>query len=644
MDGLQNGSLSSPLMVSDSQLNGNEGSNNSVGSSDANDPHYINDFQQQQQQQQQNQPDRKGTLSSASFNILSTMVGGGSLSLPLAFHQAGKGLVAPLLLIGIAFLVQYSIHLLIQSSLLSTLKSSPRLSSTSSSSLSSSKKGNASYESTACSAFGTHAKYFSMGLVSTICFFTIVGYGVLLRDMLLPLADTIFPPSSSSSLSSLSLSPSVSNDDNNNNNAVGPTLAHNITLLFIMLLVTPLCTLRNLTALESVGAASMMSIFILACCISYRSIECNFSSKYDDKRQMPWYDYITYLPPTSTTNTTERDGINDASDNEASITAWDDILNALPILISVFMCHFNVLPVHNELSNPIPKRVNTLFYTTIWGACVFYLFIGFTGSMYGNCTPNGIVEGNVLLSFDEDDVLLMIGRVCLSLTITFAFPVLVVPARDTLLRGVNDFLLWKRRMRLEKERNGALIDGEERDKIDGSREYRIDNDLSEPLLDEDDKITDQNDIDLDIDFGDDDDDGNEVQSLFDGENKVEEGQNERQQQQQQQQQGDMKSTEKRETMIRIVSSIGIFWTGAILACNVKDIDIVWDFLGGSLSLIMGFTIPSGCFLVLTSMMMNDDKHEFGITRFDNVMAWVLLITFIPVMFLLTGNTVYNLGL
>jgi hypothetical protein len=38
---------------------------------------------------------RRGTIFSARFNIWSTMVGGGSLSLPLAFAKTGNALVAP---------------------------------------------------------------------------------------------------------------------------------------------------------------------------------------------------------------------------------------------------------------------------------------------------------------------------------------------------------------------------------------------------------------------------------------------------------------------------------------------------------------------------------------------------------------------
>jgi hypothetical protein len=112
---------------------------------------------------------RKGTISSARFNILSTMVGGGSLSIPLAFHQGGNVLLAPLLLLIVAGLVEYSVHFLVQGAHMSSNPSRPSNGSTA--------KGNVSYESMAMAAFGQKAKYGSMALISTICFFTIIAYG-----------------------------------------------------------------------------------------------------------------------------------------------------------------------------------------------------------------------------------------------------------------------------------------------------------------------------------------------------------------------------------------------------------------------------------------------------------------------------------
>merc|ERR1740124_1595146 len=90
----------------------------------------------------------------------------------------------------------------------------------------------------------------------------------------------------------------------------------------------------------------MVSVLILFCCITYRSAECNFSSKYDHVRHMPWKEYISAFPS------------HDDDEFNSSITATlHQLANAIPILLTVYMCHFNVLPVHNELQDPSPKRV-----------------------------------------------------------------------------------------------------------------------------------------------------------------------------------------------------------------------------------------------------------------------------------------------
>ena len=57
---------------------------------------------------------RVGSISSARFNILSTMVGGGCLSLPLAFQQSGNALVGPLLLVVIALITDFCFRLLLE--------------------------------------------------------------------------------------------------------------------------------------------------------------------------------------------------------------------------------------------------------------------------------------------------------------------------------------------------------------------------------------------------------------------------------------------------------------------------------------------------------------------------------------------------
>ena len=59
--------------------------------------------------------ERIGTISSARFNILSTMDGGGCLSLPLAFQQSVNSLLGPGLLIVVGMITEFCFRLLVAS-------------------------------------------------------------------------------------------------------------------------------------------------------------------------------------------------------------------------------------------------------------------------------------------------------------------------------------------------------------------------------------------------------------------------------------------------------------------------------------------------------------------------------------------------
>lgn len=344
--------------------------------------------------------ERTGTVSSARFNLLSSMVGGGSLSLPLAFRQTGNLLVAPLLLVVTSVLAQQSILFLVRAGAHSTARRErgatgdgdrdgeaaaiaggvPR----------GNQKGAVTYESMSSQAFGPKARVFAMGLVCACCFAATVGYAVLLRDMLEPLVDSIATPPEGT--------------------GGGPTLARNVAMLSVVLCISPLTTWKNLTALRNVGAASMASVLTVGLCVAYRSIECQLGEIGN-----------------------EEEG-SDSHANDNNLRAYPPsmkaLLDAVPLFISSFICHFNVLPIHNELRCPTSDRVRQWVRTSIWPATLFYYMIGFTGSLFGKCTPSGSVQGNILLDFDEDDPLLLLGRLCLAITITLAFPMVSTQTGD----------------------------------------------------------------------------------------------------------------------------------------------------------------------------------------------------------------------
>ena len=252
-----------------------------------------------------------------------------------------------------------------------------------------------------------------------------------------------------------------------------------------------------------------------------------------------------------------------------------------------------------------------------------YLIMG--KSMYGNCTKSGLVEGNVLLSFAEDDVLLLLGRGCLSLTIAFALPVFVVPTRDMFLRGLDNFYEG-RPEGVENNSGGGDDDDGGGDVADvvhrmssssstdvhenPLENYTSDNnDLTEPLLvleNGDEGMTDTC-----------------------------------------RQESHLGDEECDDSWRRIIVSITILWSAVSISCcvkrcveivsclfticfvlvsniilsilngNVLSIDTVWDIMGGSFQIIMGFIIPSASYLSFTSSA----AHYCRKNQFRETMRW-----------------------
>jgi len=472
---------------------------------------------------------REGTIASARFNILSTMVGGGCLSLPLAFQQSGNSLLGPLLLIVTGLITDFCFRLLVASAVHLKRPHSTR-------------PGTDSFESITQEAFGSKAFVMSQLLVTFMCFFGTVGYSVLLRDMMEPVNDAI--------LEHLNLSKIIESE----------WFTKNLTMFAVILAVTPTTTLQTLTSLKNCGAMSMFSVLILGSCIVFRSVQCQVNNPSPE----PWFSYMTFWPQNP-----------------------HELLDAFPLYISCFVCHYNILPVHNELQNPAPARVSWWLRSTAWYATGLYLIMGWTGSAYGHCTPSGKVHGNVLLDFDKKDPLLLVGRMCLAVTITLAFPMLVIPGRDIIIRSY-----------LPGSSNST-----------DSVEQSAADDLQEPLLSGDDNENDLNDEEAPLDAI------SETGST---------------------------ASPSSSYLVRLLVSIVIFWTAGTVASLVDGIEVVWDLLGSSLSILLSFLIPCGSYLMITSQESDYETNTSERKRFwSRVLCWVLIGTFTPLMIVSTSNAIHN---
>lgn len=106
---------------------------------------------------------RQGTISSARFNILCTMVGGGCLSLPMAFQKTGNGLFGPLLLVITAIITEFCFRIIVASiRRLSPVRESTTV------------IGKDSFETMASAAFGAQGFLFAKWLVTAVSYRTVV--------------------------------------------------------------------------------------------------------------------------------------------------------------------------------------------------------------------------------------------------------------------------------------------------------------------------------------------------------------------------------------------------------------------------------------------------------------------------------------
>ena len=510
---------------------------------------------------------RSGTVSSAVFNLINSMVGGGVLSLPYAFYKSGiaNGIVI-LMVVGAA--ADYSVYSLVSCSR---------------------RSGQSSFEGVAAHSLGTRGKNLTLFCVILTCFLAVVGYAVLLRDLLTPLAGRAFSKSFKSGC-----------------------LVSNLLMGGVGALVTPLMFMGSLTSLKPVAIVSAVTIGCLALSVIIRTVQCNsdagevFTSPLSSS--VKWFGSIS------------------------------DTVTSLPIYVCTYVCHFNVLPVHTELHKPTRRRLRQLVHTTFLVTFLFYAAVGSVGSLVGNCriaggsndpddddaqTPSeeGEVSGNVLLNFSQNDNLITVGRCGLSCTITLAFPMLVIPCRDMLLRIIEPMFSGTES---DSSRGGANIDKEYgrvsnasssafseeaviKKRGCGSSETAPPSDMTNPLLQTGREC-------------DDNDDGQlhkypSRSKDYDGEGGLQppppppagnnpskhtfpplrplvasSG-------------GDGKSSSSKplNTPLSVAVTLLVFYGGMLIACFIESVTVVWDILGSSISILIAFVIPAAAYLSIRTL-------------------------------------------
>ncbi|KAH9146876.1 hypothetical protein LEN26_004896, partial [Aphanomyces euteiches] len=217
------------------------------------------------------------------------------------------------------------------------------------------RSGAQSYEEIAKNAFGKRMQIATMVLLILLIFLAFVGYLILLRDI------------SGSLASQFILRRPLSVAD------------ENLVAVVLVAIVSPLLFLRSMHSLRHTSIIGLSTVGLFAFGIVFRGVEKVLDNRFDSSKLVLVADSL------------------------------DDPMYALPIIISSFLCHFNVLPVYGELQKPTRRRLKKIVTITVFSTAIFYMILGTFGYIYAFDRPGG-VQGDILNNFGQADVLMNVGR------------------------------------------------------------------------------------------------------------------------------------------------------------------------------------------------------------------------------------------
>jgi len=310
-------------------------------------------------------PERQVKQHSAVFSLVSTIIGGGVLSLPYAMSKCGL-VLGGLMFIFAAAMNGFTVDLLVNSSRRTGLES---------------------YERLAFGVFGTPATLIVAAMLFILTFFITIAYIILLGDLVVPILEW---------LSGLDIG----------------VLGKKLTQIIAIVLVFPLTLKRNFYGLKYAAAFSVVSVVFLCGVLLVKCVIGNLSPEH-----RVWTMDSKLLTHSHMVSLNISDIIWPSS--------FLDIVYVFPVIGVAFGCHVNALPIHQELSEPTRKRIRQVTYYTMMICCILFITAAYSGFLFAQ----QYTCGNILLNFDNDDIWINVGRICLSIVLFTSYPMLVLPCR-----------------------------------------------------------------------------------------------------------------------------------------------------------------------------------------------------------------------
>jgi len=329
-------------------------------------------------------PSRKATLLSSTFNLVATIIGGGVLSLPLAFQKCGIGL-ATIMMIFSAVITDFSLYILCSCAR---------------------RTGSQSYGEVARASFGDAMDLFTTFLLFVFLMFVIVAFMVLVRGIWTPILleiGSLFHPTT------------TLNNETFHANMI--QTYGDWFLLAIIVTMSPFLLKKDLHALRYNCYVGFISITVLALAIIYRAVERHTSSSSlstpEETFTILWF-----------------------TDNFA------DALYAFPIITLSFLCTFNIHQIQNSIVQPTRKRLRTVIHSSVAVCFVLMYIFGVAGYLYSGTQT----KDNILLNFNVSDKLILLGRIGCGTNLMLNLAIVTLPCRDSMLTIWPQLIdLWRKK-------------------------------------------------------------------------------------------------------------------------------------------------------------------------------------------------------
>ncbi|XP_018084813.1 sodium-coupled neutral amino acid transporter 3 isoform X3 [Xenopus laevis] len=326
------------------------------------------------------------------FNLSNAIMGSGILGLAYAMSNTGIILFV-ILLISIALLSSYSIHLLLKCSGVVGIRA---------------------YEQLGLRAFGTGGKILAATIITMHNVGAMSSYLYIIKYEL-PLVIQTFMGLTS-------------------NSGAWYMNGNYLIIIVSVLIILPLALMKHLGYLGYTSGFSLTCMVFFLCSVIYKYsvIPCPLNTT------------ITVDHYTNGHNVTEK--WKDEDNCTAKLfTGNSQTAYSIPIVAFAFVCHPEVLPIYTELRRASKSRMQNVANVSIFAMFIMYLLT----AVFGYLTFYGNVETEMLHTYnkvDPLDKLVLSVRLAVLVAVTLTVPVVLFPIRraiQQLLCPMADFKWWR---------------------------------------------------------------------------------------------------------------------------------------------------------------------------------------------------------